>query len=186
MEGYYKKLCQAFIQLINNVRKQGMTCVLVFSFKVSPFGCICVFFCSLSTHPSSNQSYIPSYVCFLFLQKASNCTDDQKHLSVDGANGIGALKVHEMESHLKKELLISLFNDGSKGKLNHQCGADFVKVQQKPPTGATVLSRCFILQRGSRYDVLFLWFISYEIIDAMFDHKMETVYQLIFGLCHFS
>ncbi|KAG8011222.1 Phosphoacetylglucosamine mutase [Nibea albiflora] len=88
VEGYYRKLCQAFIQLIKN--------------------------------------------------KASNCTDDQKHLSVDGANGIGALKVHEMESHLKKELLISLFNDGSKGKLNYQCGADFVKVQQKPPTGIEI------------------------------------------------
>nr|XP_040016142.1 phosphoacetylglucosamine mutase [Gasterosteus aculeatus aculeatus] len=72
---------------------------------------------------------------FIQLTKnASNCTDDQKHLSVDGANGIGALKVREMESHLKKELHISLFNDGSTGKLNHQCGADFVKVQQKPPT----------------------------------------------------
>ncbi|XP_020497666.1 phosphoacetylglucosamine mutase [Labrus bergylta] len=84
VEGYYNKLCQAFIQLTKN---------------------------------------------------ASNCTDDQKHLSVDGANGIGALKVREMESHLKKELHLSLFNDGSEGKLNHQCGADFVKVQQKPPTG---------------------------------------------------
>lgn len=54
-----------------------------------------------------------------------------------------------MESHLKKELHISLFNDGSTGKLNHQCGADFVKVQQKPPTGATVLTR---LGRGSDID----------------------------------
>ncbi|XP_008300912.1 phosphoacetylglucosamine mutase [Stegastes partitus] len=72
---------------------------------------------------------------FIQLTKsASNRTDDQKHLIVDGANGIGALKVREMEAHLKKELQISLFNDG-KGKLNHQCGADFVKVQQKPPTG---------------------------------------------------
>ncbi|XP_074471736.1 phosphoacetylglucosamine mutase isoform X1 [Sebastes fasciatus] len=84
VEGYYKKLSQAFIELSKN---------------------------------------------------ASNCTDDQKHLSVDGANGVGALKVREMESHLKGELHISLFNDGSKGKLNHECGADFVKVQQKPPTG---------------------------------------------------
>lgn len=66
----------------------------------------------------------------------SNRTDDQKHLCLDGANGIGALKVREMESHLKKELQISLNNDGSKGRLNHQCGADYVKVQQKPPTGA--------------------------------------------------
>ncbi|XP_029985122.1 phosphoacetylglucosamine mutase [Sphaeramia orbicularis] len=93
LDGYYSKLCQAFIQLTKN---------------------------------------------------ASNRTDDQKLLSVDGANGIGALKVREMESHLKKELQISLFNDGSQGKLNYQCGADFVKVQQKPPTG-------FKMNPGERY-----------------------------------
>uniref|UniRef100_A0AAX7U240 Phosphoacetylglucosamine mutase n=1 Tax=Astatotilapia calliptera TaxID=8154 RepID=A0AAX7U240_ASTCA len=40
--------------------------------------------------------------------------------------------------HLKKELQISLNNDGSKGRLNHQCGADYVKVQQKPPTGIKI------------------------------------------------
>ncbi len=58
---------------------------------------------------------------------------------MDGANGIGALKLREMESHFKKELLITLFNDGSKGKLNHQCGADFVKVKQNPPSGVTLV-----------------------------------------------
>ncbi|CAK6962165.1 phosphoacetylglucosamine mutase [Scomber scombrus] len=84
VDGYYNKLCQAFIQLTKSV---------------------------------------------------SNRTDDQKHLYVDGANGIGALKVHEMERHVKRELQISLFNDGTKGKLNYECGADFVKVQQEPPTG---------------------------------------------------
>lgn len=80
-----------------------------------------------------------SKLCQAFFQltkNASNRTDDQKHLCVDGANGIGALKLREMESHLQnKELQISLFNDGSKGNLNYLCGADFVKVQQKPPTG---------------------------------------------------
>uniref|UniRef100_A0A8C7IPC8 Phosphoacetylglucosamine mutase n=1 Tax=Oncorhynchus kisutch TaxID=8019 RepID=A0A8C7IPC8_ONCKI len=64
-----------------------------------------------------------------------NRTDDQKALLVDGANGIGALKVCEMETYLKKELQLSLFNDGSSGKLNHLCGADYVKVQQKGPIG---------------------------------------------------
>ncbi|XP_056150763.1 phosphoacetylglucosamine mutase [Lampris incognitus] len=71
-----------------------------------------------------------------FLQLTSdvpNRTDDQKHLVVDGANGIGALKIREMEGHIKKGLQISLFNDGTGGKLNYQCGADFVKVQQKAP-----------------------------------------------------
>nr|XP_057913732.1 phosphoacetylglucosamine mutase isoform X1 [Doryrhamphus excisus] len=92
VEGYYSKLCQAFIELTKNT---------------------------------------------------PNRTDDQKHLTVDGANGIGALKVREMERHLKRELQVSLFNHGE-GQLNHQCGADFVKVQQKPPTGMKVNSgeRC--------------------------------------------
>ncbi|XP_008396265.1 phosphoacetylglucosamine mutase [Poecilia reticulata] len=71
-------------------------------------------------------------------KNASNRTDDQKHLSVDGANGIGAIKVREMESHLRKHMQLSVFNDGSRGKLNHQCGADFVKVQQKLPTGIKI------------------------------------------------
>ncbi|XP_040284633.1 phosphoacetylglucosamine mutase isoform X2 [Bufo bufo] len=59
----------------------------------------------------------------------------QKCLSIDGANGIGALKIKEMEEHLQSMLSLQLFNDGSKGKLNHACGADYVKVQQKPPEG---------------------------------------------------
>ncbi|XP_044145488.1 phosphoacetylglucosamine mutase isoform X2 [Bufo gargarizans] len=59
----------------------------------------------------------------------------QKCLSVDGANGIGALKIKEMEEHLQSMLSLQLFNDGSKGKLNHACGADYVKVMQKPPEG---------------------------------------------------
>lgn len=48
-----------------------------------------------------------------------------------------------MESRLKKSLHITLFNDGSKGKLNHQCGADFVKVQQKAPTGECACTGAF-------------------------------------------
>uniref|UniRef100_A0A4W5P7E6 Phosphoacetylglucosamine mutase n=1 Tax=Hucho hucho TaxID=62062 RepID=A0A4W5P7E6_9TELE len=73
-----------------------------------------------------------------------NRTDDQKALLVDGANGIGALKVCEMETYLKNELQLSLFNDGSSGKLNHMCGADYVKVQQRAPKGVemTAGERC--------------------------------------------
>uniref|UniRef100_A0A665V7M2 Phosphoacetylglucosamine mutase n=1 Tax=Echeneis naucrates TaxID=173247 RepID=A0A665V7M2_ECHNA len=80
------------------------------------------------------------FVCFFFFFFFSSVQHAihsflPLHLSVDGANGIGALKLHEMESHVKSELQISVFNDGSKGKLNYECGADFVKMQQKPPTG---------------------------------------------------
>lgn len=92
--------------------------------------------CVFGISPSNKSHLLPS-ICCIFWQ-VSNRTDDQKHLIVDGANGIGALKVREIEKQLKKQLQISLFNDGN-GKLNHQCGADFVKVQQRPPAGGTAL-----------------------------------------------
>ncbi|KPP71183.1 Phosphoacetylglucosamine mutase-like [Scleropages formosus] len=93
MEGYYRKLSQAFVQLTKH---------------------------------------------------APNRTDDQKHLLVDGANGVGALRLRDMERFLQNQLQISLFNDCREGKLNFQCGADYVKVQQKPPQGVemSVGERC--------------------------------------------
>ncbi|XP_071998144.1 phosphoacetylglucosamine mutase isoform X3 [Engystomops pustulosus] len=73
---------------------------------------------------------------FIDLVKQSpNSEADKKSLSIDGANGIGALKIREMEQHLQPLLSLLLFNDGSKGKLNHACGADYVKVLQKAPEG---------------------------------------------------
>lgn len=67
--------------------------------------------------------------------QAQNHTDDQKRLLVDGANGVGALKMRELEPFLQSELHVVLFNDGSSGKLNSLCGADYVKVHQKAPHG---------------------------------------------------
>ncbi|XP_057180337.1 phosphoacetylglucosamine mutase [Triplophysa rosa] len=79
-----------------------------------------------------------SHAFLQLTQNAPNRTDDQKRLVVDGANGIGALKMREMEAFLRSELQVVLSNDGSRGKLNHLCGADHVKVQQKPPEGLTM------------------------------------------------
>lgn len=56
----------------------------------------------------------------------------QHSLRLDGANGVGALKMKILQQHLENSLEVSIFNNGD-GKLNYQCGADFVKVQQKPP-----------------------------------------------------
>ncbi|XP_067845263.1 phosphoacetylglucosamine mutase [Heptranchias perlo] len=61
--------------------------------------------------------------------------EEMRQLNVDGANGIGALKLQELEPYLEKKLLLKVHNDGTSGKLNYLCGADFVKVQQKPPQG---------------------------------------------------
>ncbi|NXP52263.1 AGM1 mutase, partial [Heliornis fulica] len=71
----------------------------------------------------------------LIKQVNSGSGERQKQLKIDCANGIGALKLAEMKPYFPKEVLIHIYNDGSKEKLNHLCGADFVKVHQKPPRG---------------------------------------------------
>ncbi|XP_075410946.1 phosphoacetylglucosamine mutase [Tenrec ecaudatus] len=68
-------------------------------------------------------------------KQASHIGDECRTLKVDCANGIGALKLREMEPYFSPELSVLLCNDGTKGKLNHLCGADFVKSHQKPPEG---------------------------------------------------
>ncbi|XP_067657055.1 phosphoacetylglucosamine mutase-like [Haliotis asinina] len=62
----------------------------------------------------------------------------QDTVYLDAANGVGALKIQLMLKHLNDTLRINLFNDGSQGKLNYQCGADFVKLQQMSPAGMTL------------------------------------------------
>lgn len=56
----------------------------------------------------------------------------QNTLLLDGANGVGALKMKILQDHLGNSLDTSIFNSGN-GKLNFQCGADYVKVNQKAP-----------------------------------------------------
>lgn len=70
-----------------------------------------------------------------FLLKVSCSGDVKRSVKVDCANGIGALKLREMEHYFSRGLSVLLFNDGTQGRLNHLCGADFVKSQQKPPQG---------------------------------------------------
>lgn len=54
-------------------------------------------------------------------------------LLFDGANGVGSLKMLAFNKKLGGVLNCTVFN--SNGKINYQCGADFVKTQQKPPNG---------------------------------------------------
>ncbi|XP_053316057.1 phosphoacetylglucosamine mutase [Spea bombifrons] len=97
--------------------------------------------CCRNTNGRYGQPTVDGY--YQKLSKAFNdlvkqdpgCGDKSICLTVDGANGIGALKLKEMEQYLQSALSVKLYNDGSEGKLNFQCGADYVKVQQKPPEG---------------------------------------------------
>lgn len=69
-------------------------------------------------------------------KNVDGCAVYRPQLWLDGANGVGALKMKQMLQHLQGLLSVNIFNDGSSGKLNDLCGADFVKVQQCVPLGA--------------------------------------------------
>ncbi|KAI9361251.1 hypothetical protein DFJ73DRAFT_814562 [Zopfochytrium polystomum] len=58
-------------------------------------------------------------------------------LLVDGANGVGAVALPRLAKHLGASFAFELVNGDTetKEKLNHDCGADFVKLHQKKPLG---------------------------------------------------
>ncbi|CAI5769762.1 phosphoacetylglucosamine mutase isoform X1 [Podarcis lilfordi] len=97
--------------------------------------------CCRNTHGSYGTATVEGYYqklskAFVELtMQATSQRDGHICLKVDCANGIGALKLKEMERYLPSCFVIHFSNDGTKGELNHQCGADFVKVHQKPPVG---------------------------------------------------
>ncbi|KAG0163831.1 Phosphoacetylglucosamine Mutase [Apophysomyces sp. BC1034] len=62
-------------------------------------------------------------------------------LHVDCANGVGAPKLREFLTHLSEDVLsIEILNDDTttEGKLNKNCGADYVKTQQRAPPGTQI------------------------------------------------
>lgn len=81
-------------------------------------------------------------------------------IHIDCANGVGARKVHKLFSSLKKNfpaLHINIFNTG-KGRLNHECGADYVEKHQCFPCNMPdidELDLCFSLDGDSDRVVCF-------------------------------
>ncbi|KAF0543546.1 Phosphoacetylglucosamine mutase [Gigaspora margarita] len=73
---------------------------------------------------------------------------------IDAANGVGAPKLKELAEWINKinnnVLKVIIINDdiNSQGKLNFQCGADYVKTGQKPPFGLTLTTE----QRAASLD----------------------------------
>ncbi|XP_012272091.1 phosphoacetylglucosamine mutase [Orussus abietinus] len=58
-------------------------------------------------------------------------------IQLDAANGVGAIAMKEFQNHLGDSISVEIFNDG-RGELNHKCGADYVKVQQKNPENVPI------------------------------------------------
>lgn len=58
----------------------------------------------------------------------------KNRLLFDGANGVGARKMLQFLKRMKNTLNVEVYNKGE-GKINENCGADYVKVLQKYPIG---------------------------------------------------
>ncbi|XP_053143094.1 phosphoacetylglucosamine mutase [Hemicordylus capensis] len=97
--------------------------------------------CCRNTHENYGVATVEGYYqklskAFVELTKqATSQRDGHMCLKIDCANGIGALKLKEMKRYFPACLVMHIDKDGTKGRLNHLCGADFVKVHQKPPVG---------------------------------------------------
>lgn len=80
-------------------------------------------------------------------------------IKLDGANGVGAIKIKEMTKHLSDSLSIWVCNDGSTGKLNEKCGADYVKLYQCAPNGMVITpgDRCVTFD-GDADRVMYFFF----------------------------
>lgn len=56
---------------------------------------------------------------------------------MDCANGVGAPKFAKLAEKIQQNLQVQLINTGD-GQLNYLCGADYVKLEQKPPQSLQV------------------------------------------------
>lgn len=98
---------------------------------------------SINTNGSYGEPSLSGYYQKLtaaFKNIRGNCSDNGNYLAkiqLDAANGVGALAIKQFQENLKGFLDIDIYNDGN-GELNHKCGADYVKIEQRPPSNLPV------------------------------------------------
>lgn len=87
----------------------------------------------------SEQGYFAKMAnAFFDIIKVSTPLNGKDRITIDCANGVGALLMESfISTHLAERLSIHLVNSNytDPQSLNHQCGADFVKTQQCLPQG---------------------------------------------------
>ncbi|XP_022182526.1 phosphoacetylglucosamine mutase [Myzus persicae] len=120
----------------SNVEDFGIITTPMLHFFVRCYNTNCLY-----GQPNEHSYYSKLTNSFKTLRKM--CLDLKNYSPViefDGANGVGALKMKDAIIYLEETLVINMHNDDilNTEKLNHKCGADFVKSNQCPPTGMTI------------------------------------------------
>ncbi|XP_034255073.1 phosphoacetylglucosamine mutase isoform X2 [Thrips palmi] len=73
-------------------------------------------------------------------ERGPDCGDYTPIIVADMANGVGGPAMEQMAKHLKDLLTFEFFNVGE-GELNHESGADYVKVRQTLPKRVRIKSK---------------------------------------------
>jgi phosphoacetylglucosamine mutase len=119
-------------------------------------------------------------ICLFLIKKELTKGSYKPNLTVDCANGVGAIAIQEFAKNIGSSLQLKLVNDGTTGILNHnvnyknwqvllvilnynffKCGADFVKVQQTfPENTAPVPGERFASLDGDADRIIYFYFDS--------------------------
>ena len=111
---------------------------LIGSFRLFSSHCPAVFMLARTTD-FINDEFLASNLIRRMLElvpKDKGGDEVAKKLIVDGANGIGGVKLEQIKAELSG-LDINVRNSGKEGEgiLNHMCGADFVQKERVTPHG---------------------------------------------------
>lgn len=90
------------------------------------------------------------------------------NIILDCANGVGSVKMTQMMDFINTQLNVRLFNSGE-GVLNHDCGADFVKIRQEKPKGMELEPN----QRAASFDGDADRLVYYYIDDSNTFHLLD-------------
>lgn len=124
--GLLKAVEDGVIALKGNVRNFGIVTTPMLHYFVVAANTQCAY-----GKPTEEGYYHKLITAFEALRREETGSY-RNRLLFDGANGVGARKMLQFLKRMNGSLAVEVLNKGE-GKINHECGADFVKVQQTVP-----------------------------------------------------
>ncbi|KAL5254293.1 hypothetical protein ACHWQZ_G013918 [Mnemiopsis leidyi] len=103
-------------------------------------------------------------------------SESKPSIKVDCANGVGAKSLRSLAPLLSDYIDLVICNDGSNGKLNENCGADFVKLMQNAPQGVNYSENehCYTID-GDADRSLFFFFQDHK-FNMLDGDKIATLF----------